>query len=76
MSFSLRVEQSPLPYLRYGIWKLSKVLVFTLPRTKLTAATGAVERNIIFMMTPTMFGLAAGILTVIAGLSSLPRISE
>ena len=40
----------------------------------LILATGAVEQNIIFMMTPTMIGLGAGILTVIAGLTSLPRI--
>jgi hypothetical protein len=40
----------------------------------LTLATGAVEQNVIFMMTPTMIGLGAGILTAIAGLTSLPRI--
>ena len=40
----------------------------------LTLATGAVEQNIIYMMTPTMIGLGAGILTAIAGLTSLPRI--
>jgi len=35
-------------------------------------ATGAVERNIVFLMTPTMIGLGAGILTILSGLSSLP----
>jgi len=33
---------------------------------------GPIEQHIIFLMTPTMFGLAAGIITLVAGLSSLP----
>ena len=37
-------------------------------------AVGPIEQHIIFLMTPTTFGLAAGIVTLIAGLSSLPRI--
>jgi hypothetical protein len=37
-------------------------------------AVGPIEQHIIFLMTPTTFGLAAGIITLIAGLSSLPRI--
>jgi hypothetical protein len=39
----------------------------------LILAAGPVEQNIIFMMTPTMIGLGAGVLTVVAGLTSLPR---
>lgn len=38
-------------------------------------AVGAIEQHIIFLMTPTTLGLAAGVITIIAGLSSLPRIS-
>jgi membrane-associated phospholipid phosphatase len=40
----------------------------------LTLAAGPIEQYIIFLMTPTTFGLASGIVTLIAGLSSLPRI--
>jgi hypothetical protein len=42
----------------------------------LTLATGDIEQNIVFLMTPNMFGLVAGIITVIAGISSLPRMSH
>jgi hypothetical protein len=44
--------------------------------TMLTLATGDIEQNIVFLMTPNMFGLVAGIITVIAGISSLPRMSH
>jgi hypothetical protein len=37
--------------------------------------TGPVERNIIFLMTPTMFGIGAGVITVIAGVLSLPALA-
>ena len=37
------------------------------------AATGSIEQNIIFLMTPTMFGIATGVVTILAGLTSLPR---
>jgi len=58
------------------IWKneaLNSPSIITY-QTELTLATGAVEQNIIFMMTPTMVGLGAGVLTLTAGLTSLPRI--
>jgi hypothetical protein len=41
-------------------------------KSVLIIATGPVERNIIFLMTPTMFGIGAGVITVIAGVLSLP----
>lgn len=40
---------------------------------QLIIASGAVEQNIIFMMTPTLLGAVAGIITLIAGISSFPR---
>jgi membrane-associated phospholipid phosphatase len=41
----------------------------------LTIATGHIEQNIIFLMVPNTFGVVAGIITVIAGVSSFPRTS-
>jgi len=37
--------------------------------------TGSVEQNIIFLMTPNMIGIAAGIVTIVAGVSSLPPLA-
>ena len=39
------------------------------------ALAGNVEQSIIFLMTPNMLGLIAGIITIIAGVASLPRMS-
>jgi len=39
------------------------------------ATTGHIEQNIIFLMLPNTFGVVAGIITVIAGVSSLPPLA-
>jgi hypothetical protein len=56
------------------IWRTAAVnSPSTSPKTTvLIVATGPVERNIIFLMTPTMFGIGAGVVTVFAGVLSLP----
>jgi hypothetical protein len=58
------------------IWKndaLNNPSSLPYPLPRLIIATGAVEQNIVFMMTPTLLGTVAGIVTLIAGVSSFPR---